>query len=256
MNCLHCNKPIESQRSTKKYCSKTCKQYAYLQRNLGLAINKPTEIENRDLESHMPEHTVSETEDNISVVVDKDPNKKLGLSQLYRLKKEVSDKDREYIHIWPDMLCRLQDAQIALDINPNYFRSSTYGSRITKENLPAMSFVLPRLRCIIENIFFISHKRKVYYKTIKYIFLALQQTIFSDQMKVMPKDFPFMKDLFTLYDGLEKMEMSLKGDKEGIKFSLSKNNTVSFILFLGLIRSVVDKIPFTELFPELVSKEK
>ena len=42
MNCLHCHKPVEGKRNTKKYCSKTCKQYAYLQRNSILPQNLAT----------------------------------------------------------------------------------------------------------------------------------------------------------------------------------------------------------------------
>ncbi len=255
MNCLHCNKLIEGKRNTKKYCSKTCKQYAYLNRSFGInssqkildngkpALSSPEEIKNHSEKSE--ENQKPNLENNFL-------GQTKGPSQLYRLKKE---EERTYTAIWPKIFSRIQDIQIASDINGNYFRTEGYGARVTPTNFPAFSFIIPRLRCVIENLFMLSYKRKVYHKTIKCLHLAMVETILSEQMKQMPNDFPYLDEIFQLYDQLDRLSKALEGDKEGIKFSLSKNSIAKYIIFLELIRESVHKKPFSELFQEIYKSE-
>jgi hypothetical protein len=53
--CLHCNKELESETSTKKYCSNNCKQLAYLKRNgmvlAGMSSNVKYKAENSDIKN-------------------------------------------------------------------------------------------------------------------------------------------------------------------------------------------------------------
>lgn len=281
MNCLHCNKPVQGKRNTKKYCSKTCKQYAYLNRNFSMPVSLPvqndfstgkitlTETENlRTTEENHSEKAetqkgiiLTETENlrisegNYSEKAEVQKKatenqivKKVSPAQVYKHQRE---EKKEYKNIWPDILYRIQEVEISLDISSNYFQKSGYGARITIDNVIEFSFVLPRLRCIIENLFTLCYKRKVYHKTIKCLHLALHQTILTDQMKKMPDGFPFLDDVFTLYDKLDALCKILEAENDGVKFSLSKNNLARLIVFLGLFRDTVEKKSFMELFPEI-----
>ena len=122
---------------------------------------------------------------------------------------------------------------------------------MTDHNSVAFYYFMPRLRCIIENLFSLTYKRKVYYKTINAISLALLEMLKSDQTKMLPNDFPFIDDFIKLFDQFQSFSNALKDDKEGIKFTLNKNAIVRYIVILHLIRDCTKKEPFNELFPEI-----
>lgn len=251
MNCLYCNKPVEGRRNTKKYCSKTCKQYAYLNRSFGIN-SSPATIDDSKLVLTSPEeiknHSEKAEEEQKPNLQNNFPQKTIGPSHLYRTKKE---EEKTYCNVWPDIFRRIQDMQIASDINGNYFQTSGYGARVTPSNFSAFSFIMPRLYCMIENLFRISYKRKVYHNTIQCLHLAMVETILTEQMKQMPIDFPYLDDLFQLFDQLDNLSKALEEDKDGIKFSLAKNSIAKYLIFLGLIRENIQKKSFAELFPEI-----
>ncbi|MBN8694379.1 MAG: hypothetical protein J0L69_14390 [Bacteroidetes bacterium] len=234
MNCLHCHKPIEGKRSTKKYCSSTCKQYAYLNRNFS-SSNKLELVSDSDIKSQCFENN------EIAIKVEEQKNI-----------QHVIKEEAEYQYITPDILDKIQHGYISLNIGKNYFsNNANNGGRITSNNFPAFSYFVPRLRCIIENLFQISYKSKVHYKTIKAISMALEEMLRSEQIKMLPNDFPFIDDFIKLFDQFLPLARALEGDKEGIKFTLNKAAIVRYVLILNLIRDCTKREPFNKLFPEV-----
>lgn len=258
MNCLHCNKPIEGKRNTKKYCSNTCKQYAYLNRSFALPTN-PISVsvslisnENKTEEQNNETLIVVPSNGNNASSNDFGINSHLITKPIshHEYKKEIIEE--EYQYITTDILDRIQHGYYSLTMGKEYFTSNTNrGGRFTEQNLAAFSYTVPRIRCIIENLFLLSYKKKVFYKTIKTINKAIDEILFSDYLKALPNDFPFFNDLLKLHEQFSPFAKALEGDKEGIKFTLNKAAIVRYILILNLVRDCTKKEPFHKLFPEL-----
>jgi hypothetical protein len=237
MNCLHCNKSFEGRRNTKKYCSTTCKQYAYLNRS----FNQPV---NQNVVSNFVE------ENNIIPVI---KNSDFSISENNNIPSEAREhNEEEYKYVDVDILNKIRQAHIASNITSNYFtRSTNYDGRINDNNQKAFVYMIPRMRCIIENLFQLTYKRKIYYRTTITIFKALQEMLFSDYIKALPGDFPFFEDLLKMYEQFKLLAAYLEEDKEGVKFTLNKTAIVRYIIILSLIRDCTEKQPFQKLFPEL-----
>jgi hypothetical protein len=238
MNCLHCNKPIEGKRNTKRYCGNTCKQYAYLKRSFTL----PSDVNSVSLNNS--ENTTSQEKNNIT----------LKPINNHGYKPQIIEQEYEYIN--PDILDAIQSASIFINESSNYFTTTANnGGRITPQNFSAFTYIVPRLRCIIENLFQLSYKRKLHYQTANAISKAVEEMCLSDHIKQLPSDFPFFEDLLKLHEQFKPIADYLKENAEGIKFRLTKPAIVRYIMILKLIRDCAKREAFSKLFPE-ISKTK
>lgn len=258
MNCLHCNKSIEGKRNTKKYCSNTCKQYAYLNRSFALPINSSSvslnNSEPKTEEQNSRTLFVESSNENKNVTTNAlEDNQRLSIIPITTNEyKQQRIEEDEYQYITSDLIEKIQTGYYSSNIGKVYFTSNTSkGGRFTEQNIAAFSYTIPRLRCIIENLFLLSYKKRVFYKTIKTISMAIQEIVFSEYLKALPNDFPFFNDLIKLYDQFMPLAKALEDDKEGIKFTLNKSAIVRYMLILNLIRDCTKKEPFHKLFPEL-----
>lgn len=250
MNCLHCNKPIQGRRNTKKYCNSTCKQYAYLNRNFAIPSNLKSSILNAEELKNVQQ------EKQVGAIISKNENndnKNINFKPINSHENREQVTQENYQEIYPEILERIQMGQVSLKISSSYFtRNRNNGGRITDYNFSAFSYMMPRIRCIIENLFQLSYKRKLYFRTAITICKAVEEILMSDHVKLMPTDFPFFDDLLKLYEQLNSIALYLKEDKEGTKFLLSKTAIVRYIMILTLIRDFAKKEPFHKLFPELL----
>jgi hypothetical protein len=246
MNCLHCNKPIEGRRNTKKYCNNTCKQYAYLNRAYNQTASTSFVLGNSTLNKDQANETTIVNSDQpiINNSINQTPT-----SHEY-IKPPI--KEEEYQYINADILDRIQQGHISLNIGSNYFTSSTnYGGRITEQNRTAFCYMVPRVRCIIENLLQLSYKRRIYHRTAITISKAIEEMLMSEHVKALPNDFPFYEDLLKLHSLFLELVTDLEMNKEGLKFKLYKEPIVRYILILNLIRDCTKKEPFVKLFPDL-----
>jgi len=239
MNCEHCNKPLEARRNTKKYCSNTCRQYAYQKRRAVLMENDISAETNTD----------PDEQPIYSEPIDSGENKSIALIPGI---KRSPESGRDYF--WPDIFTRIEDECFKQSFHDDlYFKPIDNGGKLSPVNVSDFSFICPRIMCIIENLFFLSYKRRVYYNTIHVLFLAIQEVLVSDQLKRMPEPFPFFSDVWKLYKQIKGFDAMLKDNKEGIKFTLEKNSIARFIYILGMLREVTERQPFKTLFPDLFS---
>lgn len=251
MNCLHCNKPIEGKRNTKKYCSNTCKQYAYLNRS----FNSSSNLEEMKLDLAISDNAVqSEKQQLVTIKTEQHEQKELIKNKTREIVVQEKDNDIEgYKYLQIDLLDRIQQAIIFSDVKHNYFSENTNrGGRISQNNVGAFAFVLPRIRCLVENLFQLSYKKKVYHKTASTFYKAIEQVLLSEQLKQLPGDFPFFEDLCKLYEQFQLLSKHLEQEKEGVKFTLTKQAIIRYIVILNLIRHATKKEPFQKLFPELI----
>ncbi|MBI3518120.1 MAG: hypothetical protein HY062_02015 [Bacteroidetes bacterium] len=229
MNCLYCNKPIEGKRNTKRYCGNTCKQYAYLKRSFSIPSDSLSiSLSEPENSSNPKEHF-----QNINNTYNKPT-----AQHVYR--KQVTQQEYQYINA--DILDRIQGGYVSLTITSDYF---------TNQNTSAFAYIIPRIRCIIENLFQLSYKRKLYYKTAITICRAVEEMLLPEHIGQLPCDFPFLEDLKKMREQFIPMANYLKEDKEGVKFRLTKSVIVRYILILNLLRNCTKKEPFMVLFPEL-----
>ncbi len=252
MNCLHCNKPIEGKRNTKKYCSNTCKQYAYLNRSFAMPItlNLDPIDKNRIIEEEKFENISNNSEEKKQQI--KNNSFVTNLLDLPNKKQTDLNQYEEYQYVYPDVLDKIQEGYDDLKIGQGYFsKNENRGGRITDYNFTAFSYILPRIRCIIENLFQLSYKNKVHYKTVNALSMALEEMLLSEHMKTLPNNFPFVEDLIKLHEQFRPIAKSLAGDKEGIKFILNRAAITRYIMILYLIRNCTVKDPFQKLFPDL-----
>lgn len=259
MNCLHCNKPIEGKRNTKKYCGNTCKQYAYLSRNFAMPSNlNAIPLNNSEINLTALKNEINSSASNIvngNIGGDSNSsqiksNINLNPTQNHGNKNQITEQEYQYIN--PDILDRIQHGYISQNITSSYFtNNSNRGGRMNTANFPAFAYVLPRIRCIFENLFQLSYKSKIYYRTAITVCKAIEEILASEYIKLLPSDFPFIGDLIKLHEQFYPMAVYLVNDKDGIKFKLTKAAIVRYIMILSLIRDCVKKEPFTKLFPEL-----
>lgn len=251
MNCLYCNKAIEGKRNTKKYCGNTCKQYAYLNRNFAMHLNLNSLALKNDSDNNTvtPENSDVNNQSSINPpLIKTHTNLKPIINHEY--KNQLTQQEYQYIQ--SDILNRIQQGYISLNITRSYFSTNTnLGGRITQLNFSAFSYLIPRIRCIIENLFQLSYKSKIYYRTAIAICKAIEEMLASEYISQLPGDFPFIRDLIKLHEQFYPMVNYLEHEKEGTKFILSKPAIVRYIIILNLIMECSKKEPFSKLFPNL-----
>ncbi len=251
MNCLYCNKPIEGRRNTKKYCGNTCKQYAYLNRNFAM----PSNLNALSLKNDSDNNTVvseNNTTHNQPLTTPPQITAHTNLKPIINHEYKNQLNQQEYQYIQSDILNRIQHGYISLSITRSYFTTNTsLGGRITQQNFPAFSYLIPRIRCIIENLFQLTYKSKIYYRTVITICKAIEEMLASEYINQLPSDFPFIGDLIKLHEQFYPMANYLEHETEGTKFKLSKPAIARYIMILNLIRDCSKKEPFSKLFPAL-----
>lgn len=257
MNCLYCHKPIEGKRNTKKYCGNTCKQYAYLNRNFAMptpsnlnALSFTNDAENKTIS--LTETEIDNNSNNQSLINPTQITTHTNLKPIINHEYKNQLNQKEYQYIQADILNRIQHGYISLNITSSYFTTNTsLGGRITQQNFPAFSYVIPRIRCIVENLFQLTYKSKIYYRTVITIFKAIEEMLASEYINQLPSDFPFIGDLIKLHEQFYPMANYLEHETEGTKFKLSKPAIVRYIMILNLIRDCSKKESFSKLFPNL-----
>lgn len=255
MNCLYCNKPIEGKRNTKKYCGNTCKQYAYLNRNFAMptasnlnTLSLKNDTENKIIASEQLSNDNNSRLQNNLPPTTNHINLKTTLNHEY--KNELIEQEYKYIR--PDILEKIQEGYISSTITKGYFTTNVNrGGRMSPQNFAAFNYVVPRIHCIIENLFHLSYKTKIYYRTAITICKAIEEMLASEHIKQLPGDFPFITDMINLHEQFYPMAKYLEDEKEGTKFRLSKSAIVRYIMLLDLIRDCSKKQPFSKLFPDL-----
>ena len=243
MNCHYCNKPIENhKRSTKRYCNDTCKQYAYLKRR------------------YMQPGGLGKVHSESAIITESQSNE--TTQEKREEKTEISNNGGQpffsskvnYRKIRPAITKQLDEFDFSG--HKKYFSGK---GRLTSENFRHFVFLLPRIRCLVENILTLSHKRAVHYKTVSFLYRALVKTVGSEHYRALIKygDFPFAKDLNRLLLQFQKLSLALRNSKEGIKFFIDKPSLLRYMIILKVVMErSSNRAPFRELFPELFEPQK
>ena len=162
--CARCGKAFESKRETKKFCSETCKQYAYLIRH-GLDIQRLRIVNN---------------------VIDG-----IGTTDNNTIKQAHTNMEEKIIFKRPLIIKLIED-----DLNNQHHLDSMIAhpdSYWDKDKALIVKWFNMRLKCILHNLIKLSYKEKVFPATLSALSEALVQMLRSTNInfcrKIIPTSF-------------------------------------------------------------------
>jgi hypothetical protein len=252
--CLHCGSPMQSQRSTKKYCSDNCKQLAFYKRS-GLALVNDDEdlplsdkqhIEKEPVENEVALIQSYQQEFNEQFAGDL-PLKSLNdehavtVNNSFTVKPEQNEPS--YKCVFSKMIYSIADY---VDNSEALFMFQHPGDYWSIHTLLTVKWVSLRLRCLLERLIKLSNFSQVDYDNIVAIKEAFTALIESGQFKRLPSNYPFT---ILIKEMEQKLALIAKQHKyyESIRFRLTTNRKVEFIAIRFMLADFVPSIKFSEL---------
>ncbi|SEW46027.1 hypothetical protein SAMN05428988_6218 [Chitinophaga sp. YR573] len=226
--CLHCGKPIQSQRSTKKYCSDNCKQLAFYKRS-GLLLSGATMTET--LNDNKPPANV------INQPVSKPVNDKSGVSP------EQQPAERPYQWVYSRLIEQVAEyvdsghALLLLQHPEEYWSSYT---------LSAVKWVSIRLRCLLENLIRLSNLPAVNYQTLRAVLEAFNDIMASRHFRLLPPDYSYTTIIKELAGKLAVLAKQGKRQKT-TRFRLTLNRKAELMAARYILAGLVPPARFSEL---------
>lgn len=247
-NCLHCGKPIQSRRSTKKYCSDTCKQLAFYKRSALTLNDSERQITHEPpmTEESLNDTLLSHQKDSDERLNVNRPAQPLNDKQAFTVNNSFMVKEDEPPFDW--VHSKLVDA-IAdrLDTNcETLFMFQHHGEHWGVYILPTVKWISLRLRCLIENLLRLSNFPEVSYDTILTIKEAFTAMINSHNFKMLTANYPFTTLIKDLH---EKLTLIVKEHNhyESIRFRLTVSRKVELIATRFMLADFVPHAKFSEL---------
>ena len=252
--CLHCGSPMQSQRSTKKYCSDNCKQLAFYKRS-GLALVSNDEdlplsgkqqIEKEPVENEVVLMQSYQLELNEQFTGDL-PLKSLNNEQTVIVNNSFTVKpeqdDPPYKCVLSKMIYSIADY---IDNSEALLMFQHPGDYWGIHTLLTVKWVSLRLRCLLESLIKLNNFSAIDYDnivTVKEAFTALMD---SNLFKRLPSNYPFT---ILIKEMEQKLALTAKQHKhcESIRFRLTTNRRVEFIAIRFMLADFVPPIKFSEL---------
>lgn len=206
--CERCGNIFQSKRDTKKFCSETCKQYAYLIRH-GLNIPRL--------------HIVNNVNDNKQEHLNMEENIIFEQPLIIKLIEDYMNNQRDL------------DSMIS---NPDSYWS--------KNDALMIKWVNMRLKCILHNLIRLSYKPKVFPATLSALSGAMMQFVRSNKYRLLPENYPYKFFIKQLTEKIKEVtEQSINYSE--IKLPLSQRRKAEFIAILYNLSSVTPLRKFSEL---------
>ncbi len=251
--CLHCGKPMQYQRSTKKYCSDNCKQLAFYKRN-GLALVNSDEdlpLSGKHIEKESVENEVAliqSYQQELSEQFAGDlPLKSLNDEHAVTLNNSFTVKPEEdeapYKCVLSKMIYSIADY---IDNSEALFMFQHPGDYWGIHTLLTVKWVSLRLRCLLESLIKLSNFSAVGYDNIVAVKDAFTALLDSNPFKRLPSDYPFT---ILIKEMEQKLALIAKQHKhcESIRFRLTANRKVELIGIRFMLADFVPAIKFSEL---------
>jgi hypothetical protein len=248
--CLHCGNPMQSQRSTRKYCSDSCKQLAFYKRSglaltssddgMSLSDSQHYQNEPGDTEGGLIHPCKSEFKEDLSTHLLNDKPSPAA-SNSFTVKP-----DQEEVHYkWVrsriiDSIADHVDNSEALFMfqHPRQYWSAYV--------LPSVKWVSLRLRCLLESLIKLSNFSVVEYDNIIALKEAFTALISSSHFKLLPANYPFTA---LIKDIEQKLALIAKQHEhcESIRFRLSVNRKVELIAVRFMLADFVPAVKLSEI---------
>ncbi len=214
--CARCGKPFQSKRDTKKFCSETCKQYAYLIRH-GLDIERL--------------RTVNNVNDTINV------NNNTTANSHIKTEEKITFERPLIINLIEDCMNNQHHLDSMIAHPDNYWNSN---------DALIVKWMNMRLKCILHNLIKLSYKAKVFPATFLALSNALMQLVRSNQYKMLPKNYPYS---FFIQQMSEKIKaIAEQSNYYGeVKLPLSQKKKAEYIVILYNLSNLTPLRKFNEL---------
>ena len=206
--CERCGNTFQSKRDTKKFCSETCKQYAYLIRH-GLNIPRL--------------HIVSNVNDTNQ--------------QHFKMEEKISFEQPHIIKLIENILNNQRDLD-SMIANPDSYWNKSDALAIKWSNM--------RLKCILHNLIRLSYKPKVFPATLSALSEAMAQFVRSNKYRLLPENYPYKFFIKHLTEKIREVaEQSINYSE--IKLPLSQRKKAEFIAILYNLSALTPLRKFSEL---------
>jgi len=214
--CARCGKPFQSKRDTKKFCSETCKQYAYLIRH-GLDIERL--------------RTVNNVNDTINV------NNNATAKAHIKMEEKITFERPLIINLIENGMNNQPHLDSVIGQPDNYWNSN---------DALIVKWMNMRLKCILHNLIKLSYKEKVFPATFFALSEALMQLVRSNQYKLLPKNYPYS---FFIQQMAEKIKaIAEQSNYYGeVKLPLSQKKKAEYIVILYNLSNLTPLRKFNEL---------
>lgn len=248
--CLHCGSPMQSQRSTKKYCSDSCKQLAFYKRtglalasnDDGLSLSDTQHYQNEagDTESGSIQPCKPEFKDNLPTQPLNDKHSSAA-SNSFTVKPDHEEVPYKWVR--SRIIDNIADH---VDNSDALFMFQHPGQYWGAYVLPTVKWVSLRLRCLVEGLIKLSNFSVVEYDNIIALKEAFTALMNSNYFSLLPANYPFT----ALIKEIEKkLAVIVKQQKhyESIRFRLSVSRKVELIAVRFLLADFVPAIKFNEI---------
>jgi hypothetical protein len=254
--CLHCGKPMQSQRSTKKYCSDNCKQLAFYKRS-GLALsginhddNFPATDKQQDEESIIGKKVITELtyEENFNEpIIENLPVKPLNDKLIVTVNDSFTirpaQEEKPYECIRSKIIDSIADY---IDNSEALFMFQCPEKYWGAHVLPTVKWVSLRLRCLLESLIKLSNISAIDYASVVAVRDAFTTLINSNQFKRLPTNYPYTELIKELEQKLAFIAKQYK-HSESILFRLTTNRKVELIANRYMLADFVQAIKFSEM---------
>jgi hypothetical protein len=217
--CARCGKTFQSKRHTKKFCSETCKQYAYLIRH-GLNVQR------------LQAPIINNVNNAISIT-DNNPT----------VKPQI--KIEEKITLEQPRIIKLIESNLFEQPNIEGLIASP-GSHWNDDDAMMIKWMNMRVKCILHNLIKLSYKQKVFSETLLALSEALNRLVNSIPFRLVPENYPYKYFLKILADKMAGVFEESKNYGE-IKFPLSLKKKAEFITILYNLSNLTPLRKFSEL---------
>ena len=248
--CLTCNKSFTPERSTKKYCSDTCKQIAFYQRNTPIQspLNDNGSLpfagkQEEESSVLMIAATTLQGDQPVPFTIPLTVNDKKEPDNATENNQSLSVNAKYQVVHSPliDAIAEAVDGDTELLImttNPQHYWQG--------DTLATVTWISIRLRCLLENLLWLGRHSLIERKTFVHIRNAFSAMLASSNFKRLPLNYPYTN----LIKELEQQCNSIAGQhkkKSSFRLQLTDKRKVQFIATRFLLAAFVPKVKFSDL---------
>lgn len=240
--CAYCQKSFIVKRIDVLYCSRTCRQMAYMNRKIeGLtnqalleASKKVTRVEpNEATIDTSPELVTSSTTD--EDLLDQTIDTSFQTSEVSR--PTIGD---HYEQVESELIKTIYDQIESREI------VSTLNSCIHRQKDFPSLWVSIRVRCLLECLLMFTDMKNIKVSSLMEVCNAFILVAKSEYYKKLPGTYPYTDEIYRLKEKLKKLCYKVQ-QVENIKFYLSKEDKIELIILRYELSRCIPKMKFSQL---------
>lgn len=229
--CPHCNESFAVKRIDSIYCSRSCRQMAYINRKTKQEISLP-------ILPNVQVSTLSEGE--INCLVSDNDNANPNVAPLIEPPGKNSDKtDELYISSESNFLNAL------IELTNDRPHLPSLRTCLVHEDLPSYSVSL-HLRCLVECLLVFSEMKVVATTDLMELCDAFTYTIRSKSYSLLPDEYPYTETILILKEKLKRVCVKAQ-EVEKLKFSLVIEDKMELIAMRFELSQLIPKRQFIQL---------